>query len=154
MKNTAEYLYMHEKIPDKSILQEIKRYNANETLSKNGWPRNFSPTIVNCPTCHIILSPVSKKKGKSSGDHSLLISMEHIIEVDIFTKQCKSCFLILKPETASLDLLNIGDMYLVSLDIFFSLQNTIRRGLPPHKAASSILGDILDRSSYFTEVNG
>ena len=126
MQNTAEYLYQSESIPDKNILKLIKQCNAKETLSSSGWPRTFSPTIEKCPKCNILLSPVTKKKRRSRDDHSVLISMDHIIEVDIFTKQCKICFLIMKPDTLNLGLLNIGDMTLVTVDIFFSLQNTIR----------------------------
>ena len=126
MKNTAKFLYDNEKIPDKSILKVIKQCNANETLNGSGWPRTFSPMVDKCPKCSIILSPVTKKKGKTSDDHSLLITMDHILEVDIYTKQCKICCHIVKPETSKLGLLNIGDLYLVTLDVFFTLQNTIR----------------------------
>ena len=122
----AEYLYRNEQLPGKEILREIKQWNAQETLHGNGWPRVYSPTCDNCPKCNTMLQPVTKKKGKTLDDARLLISMDHIIEVDIFTKQCKLCFLIVKPDTSSLGLLNIGDMYLVTIDIFFSLQNTIR----------------------------
>ena len=52
--------------------------------------------------------------------------MDHVLEVDIFTKQCKVCFLIVKPDTLSHGLFNIGDMVLVTCDIFFTLQNMIR----------------------------
>ena len=172
MQNTAKYLFLNDRIPDKSIFNSIKHCNARETLTSDGWPRTFLPSHDKCPSCNIILSPVTKKKRKSNDDHSLLISMEHVIEVDIFTKQCKLCFLILKPDTLNLGLLNIGDMTLVTVDIFFSLQNSIRfvrfiaivlsliyllqsrRGLPPQTAASSIVADILDRTTYFSDVNG
>jgi hypothetical protein len=42
------------------------------------------------------------------------------------TKQCKLCYPIIKPETLKLGLFNVGDLYLVSWDIFFTLRNTIR----------------------------
>ena len=126
MLNTAEYLYRSERIPDKNILNLIKECNANETISKTGWPRTFSPVLDHCPKCSIILSPVTKKRRRSSEDRTLLISMDHVLEVDIFTKQCKVCFLIVKPDTLSHGLFNIGDMVLVTCDIFFTLQNMIR----------------------------
>ena len=126
MQNTSKYLYDNESLPDKTILKTIKQCNAQETLTSTGWPRTFSPTLVKCPKCDIFLSPLTKKKKKSNEDHCLLISTEHILEIDIFTKQCKLCFLIVKPDTLKLGLLNIGDLSLVTVDIFFTLQNTIR----------------------------
>ena len=57
---------------------------------------------------------------------SLQVSLDHILEVDILTKQCKLCFLIVKPDTLCLVLFNVGDILLVSVDILFSLQNMIR----------------------------
>ena len=126
MQNTARYLYENEKIPDKSIVNVIKVCNAKETLTGSGWPRTFTPTLVNCPKCNIMLSPVTKKRAKNSEDQSLIMTMDHILPVDILTKQCKLCFIIFKPETSSLGLLNIGDLHLISWDIFFTLQNTIR----------------------------
>ena len=126
MYNTAELLYQNERIPNKSIIKVIKQCNATETLSTSGWPRTFSPTKEMCPKCNIFLSPVTKKQRRSNDDRSLLISMDHIIEIDLFSKQCKVCLLIVKPDSLSHGLLNIGDMLLVTVDIFFSLQNTIR----------------------------
>ena len=126
MLNTSEYLYQNEKIPDKSILKAIKESNAKETISMDGWPRTFSPTIDHCPQCKVFLSPVTKKRRRSSEDMCLLVSLDHILEVDILTKQCKLCFLIVKPDTLCLGLFNVGDIFLVSVDILFSLQNMIR----------------------------
>ena len=126
MQNTAQYLYENEQIPDKTIINLIKTCNSQETITGSGWKRTYSPVLEKCPKCNIILSPVSKKRRKSSDDSSLLITMDHIIEVDILTKQCKLCYLIIKPETSKLGLFNIGDLYLVSWDIFFTLRNTIR----------------------------
>ena len=111
---------------EKSIINIIKNSNAQETLSSNGWPRSFSPTLDKCPLCDVFLSPLSKKKRRSGGDHCLLISTEHILEIDVFTKQCKLCFIVFKPDTLSMGLVNIGDLTLVTVDIFFTLQNTIR----------------------------
>ena len=126
MVNTSEYLYQNEKLPDKSILKSIKECNARETISMDGWPRTFSPTLDHCPQCKVFLSPVTKKRRRSSEDMSLLVSLDHILEVDILTKQCKLCFLIVKPDTLCLGLFNVGDILLVSVDILFSLQNMIR----------------------------
>ena len=126
MTQTAKYLFDKETLPDKSIISFIRNCNARETLSSNGWPRAFSPAADKCPLCDSALSPLSKKRRRSQDDHSLLISREHVIEVDIFTKQCKSCFLIVRPDTMGSGLLNIGDHTLITLDIFFTLQNTIR----------------------------
>ena len=126
MQNTAKFLYENHSLPDKSIISQIKKCNATETLTGNGWPRTYSPVIDRCPLCHIFLSPLSKKKRRSEEDRSLLISTEHIIEIDVFTKQCKLCSLILKPDTLSLGLVNIGDTTLVTVDIFYTMQNTIR----------------------------
>ena len=127
MQNTSHYMYHTEEMPAKSILQDIKKCNAKETIEAgSGWARTYSPTLVNCPKCNIILSPVTKKWSKDSANPSLLITMDHILEIDIYTKQCKMCFLIIKPETSRIGLLNIGDLYLVSWDIFLTLQNTIR----------------------------
>ena len=126
MQNTAKYIFDNEKLPQKSIINIIKNSNAQETLSSNGWPRSFSPTLDKCPLCDVFLSPLSKKKRRSGGDHCLLISTEHILEIDVFTKQCKLCFIVFKPDTLSMGLVNIGDLTLVSVDIFFTLQNTIR----------------------------
>ena len=127
MQNTSLYLYETEVIPDKSIVKHIMMCNAKETMEVgSGWERTYSPTLVNCPKCNILLSRVTKKWRKETGTPSLLITLDHVIEIDIFTKQCKMCYLIIKPETSSIGLLNIGDLYLVSWDIFFTLQNRIR----------------------------
>ena len=126
MQNTAQFMYETEKLPSKGILQEIKLCNAKETLSKSGWPRTYAPVQDVCPKCNSFMSPVTKKRRRANEDRILLISMDHIIDVDILTKQCKLCFLIVKPDTLRLGLLNIGDIMLVTVDIFFSLQNTIR----------------------------
>ena len=114
MQDTAQYLYENEQIPDKAIIHLIKTCNSHETMTGSGWKRTFSPELEKCPKCSNILSPVSKKRRKSSDDHSLLITMDHIIEVDILTKQCNHCYLIIKPETSKLGLFNIGDLYSVS----------------------------------------
>ena len=126
MKNTSKYILENDKIPDKSVFNLIKSCNAQETMTANGWPRTYSPDLVKCPKCDIFLSPLSKKKRKFKEDQYLLISAEHIIEVDVFTKQCKLCCIIFRPDTLSSGVLNIGEVTLVTVDIFFTLQNTIR----------------------------
>ena len=126
MQNTAKFIFENDKVPDKTILSLIKSCNAKETLSSDGWSRTYSPDIDRCTLCDIFLSPLTKKKRRSGEDRCLLISTEHIIEIDVFTKQCKLCCVIYRPDTLSSGLLNIGDMTLVTLDIFFTMQNTIR----------------------------
>ena len=126
MAQTAKYLYDKETLPDKSIISSIRNCNARETLSSNGWPRAYSPAADKCPLCDTSLSPLSKKRRRSQEDPSLLITREHVLEIDVYAKQCKSCFIIIRPDTLRSGLLNIGDHTLVSVDIFFSLQNTIR----------------------------
>ena len=126
MMQTAKHIYETESIPDKSILCDIRNRNAKETLSSSGWPRSYSPDVDNCPLCATVLPPITKKRRKSREDRCLLISREHILEIDVYTKQCRSCFLVIRPDTMGSGLLNIGDHTLITLDIFFSLQNTIR----------------------------
>ena len=126
LQNTAAFLYETTQIPEKGIIKEIKKCNAMETISKDGWSRMFSPTIDHCPKCKLFLSPVNKKKRRSTEDVSLLITFDHILPVDIYTKQCKLCRLIVKPDTLPVGLFNIGDIILISLDILFSLQNLVR----------------------------
>ena len=78
------------------------------------------------PKCNSDLSKLVSKKQKNNSDKKLLVSKMHVIEIEILSRRCKNCFLIIGPETLKYGLLNIGDTTLVSLDIFFSLRNTIR----------------------------
>ena len=126
MQNTAKFIFEHEKVPDKNILSLVKRCNAKETLSSDGWSRTYSPVIDKCTLCDNFLSPLTKKRRRSGEDRCLLISTEHVLEIYVFTKQCKLCCIIYRPDTLNLGLVNIGDMTLVTIDIFITMQNTIR----------------------------
>ena len=126
MQNTAKFIFEHEKVPDKNILSLVKRCNAKETLSSDGWSRSYSPVIDKCTLCDNFLSPLTKKRRRSGEDRCLLLSTEHVLEIDVFTKQCKLCCIIYRPDTLNLGLVNIDDMTLVTIDIFFTMQNTIR----------------------------
>ena len=94
MQNTAKFIFEHEKVPDKNILSLVKRCNAKETLSSDGWSRSYSPVIDKCTLCDNFLSPLTKKRRRSGEDRCLLISTEHVLEIDVFTKQCKLCCII------------------------------------------------------------
>ena len=127
MKNTAVYLLESVEIPDKSILGLISKYDAAETLDLPAkWPRSFSTVLAFCPKCKKQLPPLVKKRQRNQTDKQLLISKHHIIEVEIFSRKCKSCCVIFRPDTFQHGLLNIGDTSLVTLDVFFTLRNTIR----------------------------
>ena len=127
MSHTAEYMLDTCELPDKTVLEKVSKYDAAETLNLPGrWPRSFSPTVTLCPKCGHELSQLSKKKQKNKSDPQLLITKLHVIEIDILIRKCKRCYLIIRPDTLSDGLLDIGDVTLVSLDVFFSLRNMIR----------------------------
>ena len=127
MRHTAEYMLDTCELPDKSVLARVSRYDAAETLNlPDRWPRSFSPSLTLCPKCGHELSQLSKKKQKNNTDPQLLITKSHVIEIDILIRKCKKCYLIIRPDTLQHGLLDIGDVTLVSLDVFFSLRNTIR----------------------------
>ena len=127
MKNTAEYLLQEVEVPDKSILSTITKYDAAETLHLPAkWPRSFSTGLAACPKCGEKLPPLVKKRQRLQTDKQLLISKLHVIEVELFTRKCKTCSIIHRPDTLQHGLLNIGDTTLVTLDVFFTLQKTIR----------------------------
>ena len=79
-----------------------------------------------CPKCATRLPPIVKRKQKNSSDRQILVTKLHIIEIDILTKRCKDCSLYLSPDTIKHGLVNIGNITLVSLDIFFTIRNTVR----------------------------
>ena len=127
MKNTAIHLMESTELPDKSILDKITRYDAAETLDQPGkWPRSFSTTLSCCPKCGTALTPLTKKRQRLQTDRKIIVSKLHVMEVEIFTRKCKSCCLLLRPDTLQHGLLNIGDATLVTMDIFFTLRNTVR----------------------------
>lgn len=127
LNNTAEYLLKNSKIPDTSVLKFVSGYDAAETLQLPGkWPRTFACVEDKCPKCDSLLTTLTNKKQKNKSDKKLLITKLHVIVVDILSKKCKKCYLIISPETLKHGLLNIGNICLVSLDMFFSLRNTIR----------------------------
>ena len=127
MKNTAEYLLKTEDLPGKNILETISRQDAAETLGLPGkWARTYTTALTSCPKCGEKLPPLSKKRQRRLTDKQLLISKLHIIVIEIYTRKCKQCFLILRPNTLQHGLLNIGDVTLVTLDVFFTLRNTVR----------------------------
>ena len=114
-------------LPDKSILETISRYDAYETLKLPGsWPRSYSTLETMCPKCCKELGPLSKKRQRLNSDKQVMISKRHILVVEIYIRKCKACYLILSPDTLRHGLLNIGDLTLVSLDVFFTLRNTVR----------------------------
>ena len=90
------------------------------------WPRSFSCLEIVCPNCRGKLKQLSSKRQRLISDKKLLISKLHVIEVEIYIKKCKKCYLIRRPDTLQYGLLNIGDVTLISLDIFYTLRNTVR----------------------------
>ena len=90
------------------------------------WPRSFSCLEIVCPNCRGKLTQLSSKRQRLISDKKLLISKLHVIEVEIYIKKCKKCYLIRRPDTLQYGLLNIGDVTLISLDIFYTLRNTVR----------------------------
>ena len=110
-------------LPDKSVLQLISKSDAFETLDLPGkWPSSFSCLEIVCPNCRGKLTQLSSKRRLIS-DKKLLISKLHVIEVEIYIKKCKKCYLIRRPDTLQYGLLNIGDVTLISIDIFYTLRN-------------------------------
>ena len=127
MKNTSKFLYESTNLPDKTILDKISRYDAAETLGLPGkWPRSYSSEVSTCPLCRTALPPLTKRRQRLQTDKKLIISKLHIIEVEVYTRKCKSCCILIRPDTLHHGLLNIGDVTLVTLDIFFLLRNTVR----------------------------
>lgn len=115
------------KIPDKSILQLVSTYDACETLQLTGkWPRSYSCVEEVCPKCGGKMSLLAKRQQKNTSDKKLLISKLHVIVIDIYSKKCRNCYIIRSPDTLQFGLLNIGDVTLVSIDVFFTLRNTVR----------------------------
>ena len=107
----------------------MSRFDANETLElSDRWQITYTCEEIKCPKCFCDLTALFTKPQKNKSDKQLLITKLHVIEIEVFSKKCKNCHLIRSPDTLSCSygLLNIGDLCLVSLDIFFSLRNTIR----------------------------
>ena len=125
--NTADFMFEHSKLPDISILPTVSSYYARETLELDGnWPRSYSCKEEKCPKCGDPLSTLTKRRQNKNSDKQLLISKMHVIVIEILSKKCKKCYLIVSPNTLELGLINIGDVTLVSMDVFFTLQNTVR----------------------------
>ena len=125
--HTAKYLRETLKIPDTSVLQAVSTYDAAETLQLEGrWPRSYHCDMSVCPRCGERLPPIVKRPQKNRSDKQILVTKLHILVIDILTKRCKACSLYLSPDTIQYGLLNIGDLTLVSLDIFFTIRNTVR----------------------------
>ena len=130
IKNTAEYLLESTELPDKSILSVIIRYDAAETLClRANWPRSFSTELTSCPKCSQQLSPLAKKRQRQQSDKQLLISKLHIIEVEILSRKCKACSIIFNPYTLQHGFLDIGEVTLVTSDIFFIIRASVRQHL-------------------------
>ena len=111
MTNTAEYMLDSCELPDKSVLEIVSRHDAAETLNVNGkWHRSFSTTVTICPKCGYDRSQLSKKKQRQKSDSQLLVTKMHVIVIDILTRKCKRCYLVIRPDTLRLGLLNIGDL--------------------------------------------
>ena len=124
--NYVEFTSMNN-LPSKLVLQLISTYDAAESLQQDGkWPRTYSCDQEQCPKCGKKLLPLSKRQQKSSSDRQILVSKLHDIVIEILSKKCKSCYLILSPNTLQYGLLNIGDVTLVSFNVFFTLRNTVR----------------------------
>ena len=127
LSNTALYLRETTILPDKSILNVISKYDAAETLEMEGrWPRVFTCDLDVCPKCGGKLPPLSKRQQKNNSDRQILVSKLHILVIDILSKRCKNCFLNLSPNTIAHGCINIGDVTLVTLDVFFTIRNTTR----------------------------
>ena len=128
MSNTAKYLLetISPVLPNETIIKEINVANARETINGSGFPKVFIPNKVKCPLCSEMLSSVSKKRQKKSSDCTLLVTKCHTIKIEIYSKTCTTCLLMVQPETLHLGLLNIGDLNLVALDILYTMQNLIR----------------------------
>ena len=125
--NTAKYLRESLIIPDASILQTVSTYDAAETLNLDGrWPRTYTCDFECCPKCQKRLPPIVKKRQKNRNDRQILVTKLHIIVIDILSKRCKDCSLHISLDTTKYGLLNIGDLALISLDIFFTVRNTVR----------------------------
>ena len=129
--HTAKYLRETVKIPDTSVLQAVSTYDAAETLQLEGrWPRTYNCDMNVCPQCGERLPPSVKRQQKNRSDKQILVTKMHVLVIDILTKKCKACSLYLGPDTIKYGLLSIGDVALVSLDIFFTIRNTVRYFLP------------------------
>ena len=125
--NTADYIFKNCSIPDKSILSLISSYDSAEILGlAEKWPRTYACQLETCPECESQLSQLETRRQKNRSDQKLLITKLNMVVVDILSKRCKNCHILYQPETLAYGLLNIGDVTLVSVDIFFSLRSTIR----------------------------
>ena len=80
----------------------------------------------------------------------ILFSLHHVIECQVYYRKCKRCFLIFFEDTLNIyGLLNVGGVYLISYDLFYMMENMIKRGLPVRTSASTVIDDICDRTSFF-----
>ena len=105
----------------------VSKHDACETLELSGkWPRTFICEEDMCPKCGLKLLSLVKRQQNNNSDKKLLISKLHVLEIELYSKKCKHCFIMLSPDTLQYGLLNIGDTSLISLDVFFTLRNTIR----------------------------
>ena len=127
MYNTSKYILENCAMPGTDILRLVSGYDAAETLNCPGkWPRSYICMEQKCPKCKSDLAGLVSKKQKNKSDKKLLITKLHVIPIEILTKKCRKCYLIISPDTMQYGLMNIGDTTLVALDIFFTLRNTIR----------------------------
>lgn len=79
-----------------------------------------------CPKCCEKLSALEKKPQRNTNDKMLLVTKMHVIELTILSKRCRKCSIVFMPETYNSGLLNIGNITLISLDIFWTLRSTVR----------------------------
>lgn len=150
---SASYLFDTLHLPEKSVIAEkIQTYSSAETLNieDKKWPRYFLPSRTHCPTCKELLEAPTKKS--LNGRKSMIITLDKLIQVDILQRKCKSCRLLIYPDTVEeYGLLCVGGIYLLSLDLLFSMESRVKRGMPPSTAASSIVEDIDHRNKlYYT----
>ena len=111
------------------------------------WYHTVSPSILRY---HWVSEGISQCLGvlkqKTNSDRTFLITTDHILEVQVLSRKCPNCTLIIQAETLPIGLINIGDLLLVSLDVFYSIENLVQRGLPPETAVNSVFADITSRA--------
>ena len=76
-------------------IPSVQVYSANETTKGiQLWPRQFYPEETFCTKCsEVLTNPLKKTRRSGFARSSLIVSLEHIIGVDVYTKRCRKCFL-------------------------------------------------------------
>ena len=68
--------------------------------------------------------------------------MNHVLEIEVYTRKCKTCKQVYFPSTQDMGLLCVGGIVMVTYDILYKLTFMVERGLSLAAAASELMEEI------------